>query len=93
MSTNVRRLMATSVLTAGVILGVAAPASAAPAPTKFKNCTALHAVYKHGVGKSAKAHDKVSSHAKPKHGFKISARVYNANKKLDRDKDGIACEA
>ena len=65
----------------------ASPADAA-APT-FKNCTALNKVYKHGVG-LPNAKDKTSG--TPVTNFKHSKSLYVANKKSDRDKDGIACE-
>jgi hypothetical protein len=69
----------------------AAPATAVPA--KWKNCTTVQKTYKHGVGK-VKAKDKTSS--KPVTTFKRSNSLYaqamKANKGLDRDKDGIACE-
>ncbi len=66
---------------------VAAPAEAAN--KTYKNCTAMHKDYKHGVGKSG-AKDKTSG--KPVTNFKVSTKIYNKNKKSDRDKDGIACE-
>lgn len=60
---------------------------------KFKNCTAMNKVYKHGVGKST-AKDKTSG--KRVTTFKKSTSLYNKivgyNRGLDRDKDGIACE-
>ena len=58
-----------------------------PKPKTYKNCTALHKVYAHGVGKKG-AHDKggdVDS-------FTRDDKTYAKNKKSDRDKDGIACE-
>ena len=56
----------------------------------YKNCTALNKVYKHGVGRSG-ARDKTSG--KRVTNFRVTTKVYNLNKKrLDRDKDGIACE-
>lgn len=58
---------------------------------KFKNCTALNKKYKHGVGKTA-AKDKVSGRSKPVKNFKKHNALYKANKHLDRDKDGVACE-
>ncbi|MDM7832132.1 excalibur calcium-binding domain-containing protein [Cellulomonas edaphi] len=73
--------------------------SAHAAKTKvFKNCTAMHRSYAGGVAKSSKVHNTktVSGHkvaAKSKHKPKVSAALYAANKKLDRDKDGIACES
>lgn len=77
----------------GLVMGagsvVADPADAAA--KKFKNCTALNKTYKHGVGKPG-AKDKVSGSSKPVTNFKRSKALYKANKKMDRDKDGIACE-
>lgn len=77
----------------------AAPASPARAVApmavkyKFKNCTALNKVYRHGVGK-ANAKDKTSG--KRVTNFKRSTSLYKKvigyRKGLDRDKDGIACE-
>ena len=55
---------------------------------EYKNCTALNKVYPHGVGKKG-ARDKSS---KPVTNFKVSTKIYNQNKKSDRDKDGVACE-
>lgn len=80
---------------AAVVLGVvgvsAGPAGAVPA--KWKNCTAVNKSYPHGVGK-ATAKDRTSG--RPVTTFKRSNSLYatamKANKGLDRDKDGIACE-
>jgi|GEM_PF-791523 Excalibur calcium-binding domain. len=84
----------------------AAPASAASvsAPSlmlplaakyKFANCTALHKVYPHGVGKS-NARDKVRGKTKPVTNFTRSTSLYKKivgyKHDLDRDKDGVACE-
>lgn len=88
-----RRLGA--LLTAAVIgtapLAFVAPAQAVPA--KWKNCTVVNKTYAHGVGKS-NAVDKTTG--KKVTNFKRSTPLYNeamqANKGLDRDKDGIACE-
>ena len=69
-------------------------ALAAPVTTSAKtyaNCDALHKKYPHGVGKKG-AKDKVSGSAKPVKNFTVSTAAYNANKKSDRDKDGVACE-
>jgi hypothetical protein len=73
--------------TAGLLLGGAATAEAKA--RSFQNCTAMHKTYKHGVGKSG-AHDHTSG--KPVTNFKRSNALYKANKKSDRDHDGIACE-
>jgi len=85
------RIAVASALLAAVPLAVAAvPAQAAHYKT-YKNCTALNKVYPHGVGKPG-AHDRVRGHTKKVTNFKRSAGLYQANKKSDRDKDGIACE-
>jgi hypothetical protein len=75
------------------VVVVTAPAADA-ATGIYKNCTALHGKWKHGVGKS-NAHDKTSG--TPVTNFFHSTTQYKKamgkNKGLDRDKDGIACEA
>jgi uncharacterized membrane protein len=76
------------------LLGIACAAlpvhSADAAKAKeFKNCTALNKAYPHGVGKPG-ARDHTSG--TPVTTFKRSKALYVANKKSDRDKDGIACE-
>lgn len=72
---------------------VAAPAEAAT--VSYKNCTAFQKTYKHGVAKSG-ARDKVKGKTKPVTTFKRSTKIYKAaikaNKRLDADKDGVACE-
>lgn len=52
----------------------------------------MHHSYKHGVGRVG-AHDHVAGKTKPVTNFHVSTAIYNANHKLDRDKDGVACEA
>jgi hypothetical protein len=73
--------------------GATANASQSTIPAKWKNCTAVHKRYPHGVGK-AHAHDHTSG--VPVTNFKHSTRLYNIamayNRRLDADKDGIACE-
>ena len=70
----------------GLTLGV----SSVGAQASFRNCTAMHAKYRHGVGKVG-AHDKTSG--VPVTNFYRSNRLYYLNRGLDRDKDGIACES
>ncbi|MGL5909296.1 MAG: excalibur calcium-binding domain-containing protein [Phycicoccus sp.] len=74
-----------------VVAGPATTASAVPA--QWKNCTAVNKKYPHGVGKKT-ARDRTSS--RPVTTFTRSdaryAEAMRANKGLDRDKDGIACE-
>lgn len=62
-----------------------APVLAAVPAQKYKNCTALKAQYPRGVAKSKAAAGST--------GAAVNAKVYNANRGLDRDKDGIACES
>lgn len=79
-------------LLAGGGVAVSAPAEAATATaTAYRNCTALHRKYAHGVGRKG-AKDKVRGTTRPVTTFTVSTAVYNANKKLDRDHDGVACE-
>ncbi|WP_127501004.1 FHA domain-containing protein [Actinoplanes solisilvae] len=55
-------------------------------------CAALNKVFKHGVGRKG-AKDKVSGKTKKVTNFTVYTKMYEANRaKLDRDKDGIACE-
>ncbi|PZG21437.1 calcium-binding protein [Micromonospora craterilacus] len=85
----VRTALVVTLALGGGTLAVVSPAQAAP--KAFKNCTAMHKKYPHGVGKKG-ARDKVRGKTKPVTNFKVSTAIYNANKKLDRDKDGVACE-
>ena len=84
--------LAVAALTLTSLLGTAVSADAA-VPSRYKNCTNLHKVFPHGVGKS-KARDKTTG--RPVTTFKHSTTEYNkavrANRRLDADKDGIACE-
>lgn len=68
---------------------VASPADAAV--KRFANCTALHKVYRHGVGRPG-ARDKVRGSTRPVTTFTRNLAVYKANSRLDADHDGIACE-
>ena len=72
-----------------LLAGVGASQASAGA-TRFKNCTAVHKKYKHGIAKSTKA----ARHADGQTGKpKISLSLYRANQGKDRDHDGVACEA
>jgi hypothetical protein len=81
-------LMIAAVLAGGVLLNGNAQAAA----RVFGDCNAMHTVYAAGVAKSttAAAHP-IPSWVKIK-APAVNATVYAANKKLDRDNDGIACE-
>ncbi|HET6484425.1 MAG TPA: excalibur calcium-binding domain-containing protein [Actinoplanes sp.] len=88
-----RRIVALLTVAAVGVLGLSAPAQATPPKVKkYSNCAALNKVFKHGVGRNG-AKDKVSGKTKPVTNFSVYTKMYDANKaKLDRDKDGIACE-
>lgn len=84
----------TAVLALALGLGVmtAPVAEAAAKPRVFANCTALNGVYLHGVGTTT-AHDKGTGKSfRPVTTFKRDNALYQANAKMDRDKDGVACE-
>ena len=54
----------------------------------FKNCTELNKVYPGGVARPGAVNMGGATKLTPKYDRKL----YEANKKSDRDKDGIACE-
>lgn len=63
----------------------------------YKTCKELNVDYKSGVKKTAETKNKVVDRKTKKESFtksnaKVDSKVYEANKKLDLDNDGIACE-
>jgi hypothetical protein len=74
-----------------------ASAHSAPAATTawWTNCTHVHTLYPHGVGR-LRAHDHTRSGTNPVTNFRRSTRLYNIgisqNSRLDADHDGVACE-
>jgi len=89
-----KRLAALCIATAAVTGPASTALSAGAAiPALYKNCTALNAKYPHGLG-TLKARDKATG--TPVTTFKRSTTLYNRamsyNKRLDGDKDFIACE-
>ena len=54
----------------------------------FKNCTELNKVYPGGVARPGAVNAGGMTQLTPK----FNKALYEANKKSDRDKDGIACE-
>ena len=60
-----------------------------PSAKSYKNCTKLTKVYEHGVGRP-RAKDKTST--SPLRTSRRAEALHRANKHLDRDGDGIACE-
>jgi Excalibur calcium-binding domain len=69
-----------------------APAQLA-VPALWRSCTAVHTRYPHGVGRVG-AHDRTSG--RPVTNFLRSTKLYDTamhyNRRLDGDRDGIACE-
>ncbi|NGZ75671.1 excalibur calcium-binding domain-containing protein [Saccharibacillus alkalitolerans] len=79
-------------LSFALLLAIAVPVSQQTARAeakKYKNCTELNKDYKGGVAKSAGIKNKGG---KTKYKPFVSAELYEANKKKDRDHDFIACE-
>jgi Excalibur calcium-binding domain len=85
---NVSR--ASRVVAVSAALAFAIVAAAHAGTSGYRNCTALHARYPHGVGRVG-AHDHTSS-GDPVTDFRRSNVLYLANRGLDRDKDGVARE-
>ncbi|GAA3622013.1 hypothetical protein GCM10022223_43710 [Kineosporia mesophila] len=85
-----------SAASAGSVHTIAAEShfTAAAKAKKYKNCTALHKDYQHGIRKKG-AKDKVRGSSTPVATRLIPVRtpLYKANITMDRDKDGVACEA
>ena len=76
----------TITLSLGLVLGISESTYAAA--KKFKNCTELNKVYPGGVAKPGAVNQGGATKKEPT----IDAALYKANKKSDRDGDGIACE-
>jgi hypothetical protein len=75
--------------TASLLLLLMATLYPFPAAAKtFKNCTELNKVYPGGVALPGAVNKGGNTKQTPK----FSKKLYEANKKSDRDKDGIACE-
>lgn len=79
-------LVLAAVLGVSVLANGAAQASA----RQFADCNALHTVYPNGVSKSANP-SPLPSWVKIRTPV-VDAATYAANRRLDRDNDGIACE-
>lgn len=86
-----KRLIVVAIV--GVSTAMTVPVPAQAATGLYANCSALHRKYPHGLGRS-NATDKTSG--RPVTTFTRDTRAYNAamkaNRNLDRDNDGIACE-
>jgi len=63
---------------------------ASPAEAKtFKSCNDLRKTYKYGIAQTSQ---KAKQQGTTFHLARVSASLYNQNRKLDVDKDGVACE-
>ena len=76
------------VLSLSILLSFSAPPNANAAAKVFKNCTELNMKYPGGVALPGAVNKGGATKLEPKY----SKKLYKANKKSDRDKDGIACE-
>ena len=74
---------------AALILGFSLSSTSANAAAKvFKNCTELNKAYPGGVALPGAVNTGGMTKLTPK----FDKKLYEANKKSDRDKDGISCE-
>ena len=73
-----------------LVISLIFPASSSvnAAPKKFKNCTELNKIYPGGVALPGA----INAGGVTKKDPKYDKALYTANKKSDRDGDGIACE-
>lgn len=70
-----------------------AAANAAPSVKTYANCTAVHRDYSGGIARKGVRYNVVGSANRPLKGHvKFDTALYDANRKSDRDHDGIACE-
>lgn len=78
------------IIGAGICLSliIAFPSPSNAAAKKFKNCTELNKVYPGGVALPGAINAGGATKKEPKY----DKALYTANKKSDRDGDGIACE-
>jgi hypothetical protein len=82
--------IAVALAVGSLVLMPAISADAARVPV-YKNCTAVHQKYKGGIAKNG-AKDKRRGGGHAKYKPYVNTALYLANKKMDADKDGIACE-
>lgn len=76
-------------LISALIIGLSLTGASASAAAKvFKNCTELNKTYPGGVALPGAVNAGGATKLTPKY----DKALYTANKKSDRDKDGIACE-
>ena len=80
-----RRLLIAAI---SIVLSLTLMPNSQAAAKVFKNCTELNKVYPGGVALPGA----INSGGGTKKSPKYNKALYLANKKSDRDKDGIACE-
>ena len=81
-------MMKITAVTLGISLSVGVTPSSKAAPKVFKNCTELNKAYPGGVALPGAVNAGGATKKEPAY----DKALYVANKKSDRDKDGIACE-
>ena len=81
-----KRILIGSALVISLIFPTTSSVNAAA--KKFKNCTELNKVYPGGVALPGAVNAGGATKKEPKY----DKALYTANKKSDRDGDGIACE-
>lgn len=86
MRMNKVRILISMALVTGLIFPASSSVNAAA--KKFKNCTELNKVYPGGVALPSAINAGGATKKEPKY----DKALYKANKKSDRDGDGIACE-
>jgi hypothetical protein len=85
-------LAAAMLMVVGAVM-IVIPVASAVKPRVFKNCTAVHKVYAHGIAKNFKVIKKASGlTGRPFVSAKLYAAAQNRSHPMDRDKDGVACE-
>ena len=81
-----KRILSSFVIIISLMISAGSPVNAAA--KVFKNCTELNKVYPGGVALPGAVNTGGSIKKEPKY----DKALYKANKKSDRDGDGIACE-
>ena len=74
-----------------LIGGLGVQEASAGGATQYRNCRAMHREWQHGVARSSAA-----ARAEVRDGYgrpHVSRALYRANRSLDANDDGVACEA
>lgn len=86
MSRKLARTSVSMLLVCGLLsVGAGTAGASKPAPKKYTTCAALLKVYKNGVAATKKAKGKTKA--------VVNAAVFKANKVLDTNGNGIACDS